>query len=333
MRINLFRKKNKYQQLLSAIQQADSILLLTHVNPDGDALGTLLAAYLALQHFNKPIYPIILDSVKFDLNFLPAVEQLIRLENIPEHLDLKKVLAVAVDVADKDRLGTAKKLFFSVGQTAQFDHHGTNNAFANINYIDPNACSTAIMLYDFIKYNNIEITRDIASNIYAGIATDTGNFAFSNTNAHAFEAMVELSKLDFNMSELNYLLFRRKQLPQQKILGRALNTLTTFANDRAAYVYITKDDLLATGADNEHTTIIVNNVIEIEGIDIAFFIHEGKDERVRCSFRSKKGYRVDGIASHFGGGGHIYASGTTINMPMEKAIPMICQIIEKELNQ
>jgi len=332
MKISLF-KKNKYQQLLSAIKQADSILLFTHVNPDGDALGTLLAAYLVLKVYQKPLYPIILESVKHDLDFLPCVEELIHLEQLPKNLDLDKALAIAVDAADIERLGAAKTLYKKTGTTAQLDHHGTNNAYADINYIESDACSTAIILYDFIKQNGLVLNSDIASNLYAGISTDTGNFAFTNTNVRAFEAMVDLCRQNFPLSDLNYLLFRRKQVAQQRILARALNNLSLFASNRAAYVFVTKDDLLATGADNEHTTTIVNNVVEIEGVEIAFFIHEGKDGNVRCSFRSKPGHRVDEIAGQFGGGGHLYASGSNINMSINKAIPLLCAAVEKELKQ
>ncbi|MDY5730167.1 MAG: bifunctional oligoribonuclease/PAP phosphatase NrnA [Eubacteriales bacterium] len=329
--IKFFQKNKKYSKLISAIQKAETVLLFTHINPDGDALGALLSMRMAVQHFHKKVYAVILDTVKHDLDFLPGVDQLLQLADFPKNFNFKNSLAISLDVADKKRLGAAHSLFVKAENTAQLDHHPTNDAFADLNYIETSACSTAIMVYDFIKENKIPISVDLATTLYTGISTDTGNFAFSNTNVHTFEAMTDLAKAGLPINELHYILFRRKQTPQQRILARALNNLHLFANNRAAYVFITKQDLIETGADNEHTTTIVNNVVEIEGVDMAFFIHESLDGKIRCSFRCKENYRVDKIASEFGGGGHKYASGATIDLPMEKGIAKICAAIEKEL--
>lgn len=328
--LNSFQKR-KYKQLLSAIKTADSILLFTHVNPDGDAIGSLLAMYFACKKLHGNCYPVILEPLKYDLDFLPSVKDLIVLEDFPKQFSFDNSLAIAVDCADFDRLGTAKQMFKKATVRAQFDHHGTNDGYADINYLDAKACSTALMIYDFVKANGIGINQDMASVLYAGLSTDTGNFAFSNVNAHAFEAMVDLCKVGFPLSDLNYLLFRRKKVEQQRILAKALNTLSLFADGKGAYVRLSKEDLLETGADGEHTTTIINQVIEIEGVEIAFFIHESREGRVRCSFRSKKGYQVDGIAAAFGGGGHIHAAGCNIDGTIEKAIPKICAAVEKEL--
>lgn len=321
--IKLFKKKNKYQDLLNEIHKAKSILIFTHVNPDGDALGALISLKRALQQItDNIIYPILMDVVHHDLDFLPDIDSTIQLEdflNIKD-FDFQSAFAISVDAADIDRLGDAKSIYLKTPKRAQFDHHGTNNAFADINIIDAHASSTASMIYYFIKENNLLIDKDTAIALYTGIATDTGNFAFNNTDDRAFEIMAELMRSGLPLSDINYILFKRASLAQQKITGKALDNIHLFLDGKAAYSFLCKEDFIECDAYSEHITNFANKLIDIEGVSLAFFIYEKRSGAIKVSFRSKNGYRVDEIASSFGGGGHKYASGCTMNMSIDKSI-------------
>lgn len=332
----LFFKNNEYKEIISEIKKAESILLFTHVNPDGDALGALISLKRALQQLtSKKIYPILMDLVHHDLDFLPNLDDTIQLSDFLgiENFDYSNTLSIAVDAGDLDRLGEAKNVFLKANKKAQFDHHETNTYFAEINIVDASASSSASMIYYFFKKNNLSIDKDTAIAIYTGIATDTGNFAFINTDYRAFEIMADLMKVGLPLSDINYILFKRVQVPQQKILGRALDNLSTFADGKAAYFFLSKNDFIECDAYSEHITNFANQLIDIEGVVIAFFIYEKRNGAIKVSFRSKNGYRVDEIAAMYDGGGHKYASGCTMNMSLDKSISELKNTIENYINK
>lgn len=324
-------KNNEYRDLIKYIKKSSTILLFAHINPDGDALGSLIALKRAIQQFSKAsIFPILLDEVHHDLDFLPDLDETILLQNVDNNcIDFSKTIAISVDVADIGRMGDAKEIFLKSNIKAQFDHHETNNAFADINFIDPKASSTAELIYKFIKDNNLLIDNKTAIALYTGISTDTGNFSFSNTNAKVFEIMTELMSIGLPISEIHYILFDRKQVAQQKILGRALNNLHIFADGKAAYFFLNKNDFTECEAYSEHITNFANQLMDIEGICVAFFIYEKRNGTIRVSLRSKNLYRVDEIAATFGGGGHKYASGCNMVYPLDKSIRLLQNAVEK----
>lgn len=322
-----------YTELLSAIKNADSVLLFTHINPDGDAIGSLLTMYNVVKSYNNNVHPIILKPVTHDLDFLSGIEDLVLLSDFGKYKKLQgNTLAIAVDVADSKRLGDAILLYKKASITAQFDHHPTNDSFANLNYLDSNSPATGLMLYDFIKAINFGITQDLAILLYTAISTDTGNFSYSNTNAHTFEAMADIMKIDFPLDKINFILFRRKQEKQLLVLSKCLSNLNVICDGNAAYMYITKEELAALDANSEQTNNIVNYAKEIEGVKIAFLVHQTIDGMVRANLRSEAPYRVDKIAESHGGGGHAFASGCFMGKDIELAIKQLILDVESEIN-
>lgn len=311
-----------FSNLMDLIKKTDKVLLFTHLNPDGDALGSLLSMNIGLRSLGIETHAIIIDKVSHDLDFLPQVSELELLDDFikDKHVLTEDTLAIALDVADKFRLGDCEPLFASVENSAQFDHHPTNVSFTKYNYVDGKACATAIIINRFFEYANITINIDMAITMYTALATDTGNFSYSNSNSETFAVMSKLTTLDWPIDYYSDLLFRKKSYIQEKVLAEALSTLHLSNDGKQADICLTYKQIESYNATGEHTQGIVNYALDIEEVCIAFFMHETVDGTIRCALRSKNPYRVDEIAVSHGGGGHRQASGCALKGPIEIAL-------------
>lgn len=321
-------KNDRYQmqELLSVLSGTDSVLLFSHILPDGDTIGSALALKMALETKHKQVTLVLDGTPPESLFFLPDLYAFRKPEEVPLEL-AQKSLALSVDVSSPDRLGASEKLFRAAASTAQLDHHGTNPAFAQTNVIDGDAPASAIVTYRLVCAMNVELQKEMAICLYTALATDTGNFVYDATNSEAFYMMGELMKTGFPLAKCSRLLFRRKAREHVKLLGRALQTLQFDCGGEVAGMFVTQEDLSAAGATGEHADGIVDYAIDVGGVKLAYLARETDEGHVKFSLRALEPYHVDQIASCFGGGGHSLAAGCTICMPLSQAVAKIKQAL------
>ena len=310
------------REILNLIENSSNALIITHINPDGDTLGSACAFKGFLNNIGKKsdILIQIQDNFNFPntYSFLPFINSSKNFSNIKDEYDL----VVAVDIASIDRMiDEARKIFENCKNTILIDHHKTNKGFAKLNLIRGGISSTGEVLYDFFKTLDIEITPDIATGLYCAILTDTGCFKYESTTFHTFEIASKLSQTGINTSEIADLCYTNK--PKNLILFQ--NYLVSNAkfcfNNKVAYTTISKETIEKFSAKDEYTEGIVETLRSIAGVEIALVLKES-DNGVKVSFRTKEKDATK-IASKFNGGGHKRAAGCTIKEKLPKALELL----------
>jgi phosphoesterase RecJ-like protein len=293
---------NLYKQVWEKIINSDNILLIAHVNPDGDALGSSLSLYPILKKMNKKVTVFnITKPLPQYLDFLPNFNKIT--DRLPKKIDL----TISFDCGSFDRLGLESKPSFLIN----IDHHISNTNYGDINLIEPNAASTSQVIFNMLKANNVEIDKDSAICMYTALVTDTGSFQYESVNNKVFEMAAELVKCGVEPDYVAKMLFQRDRLSRLRLLAKAYDTIELCCEGKAAFVEVTKEMMEITGAIKEDTDTIVNSVRNIASVEIACLLRE-EDEGIKISLRSKDYADVSKIAVKYGGGGHIRAAGATI---------------------
>jgi len=312
-----------------ALRAADSICICGHVNPDGDTIGSMLAMRLALQSMGKRVRVFLQDKVPDNLMFLPGAEEIRYPRENGEEYDL----FLSVDVSDVRRLGDCAALRACCARTAQIDHHGTNSGFAGINSVDGNASATCTMIREQLRILNVPLTREIAECLYIGISTDTGNFSFDCTDPEAFRVMGDLMETGFPLAELSMKMFRERDKPQLRLLGRAIEHMSFTAGGRIAVMTLTKQDFEECGAMSEHADTLVNFGLETVGTRMAVLARESDDGRIKFSLRARAPLTVDDVAASLGGGGHARAAGISMEGNLEAATRQVVQAMIRRIEK
>lgn len=302
-------------QVLSAVQRAGSVLLFCHISPDGDTLGSAMALRLRLAAMGKSVRVLLDGEVPSNLDYLLKFGEV---EKPGEALEAD--LALAVDVSCRERLGACDRIFEGAKRTALVDHHGSNPGFADLSWIDGDASATAVVVYRLLEAMGGPVSREEAICLYTALSTDTGNFLYGNTTAESFRIMSALMEAGLPLAEYGRRLFRVKELPFVRLLGRTLPSLHMTCGGRVAGLKLTAAQMEQAGARSAHADGLVDYAIDLEGVSLAYFARETEDGQVKVSLRALEPYRVDEVAVRFGGGGHRLASGLTVKRPLEEIV-------------
>lgn len=311
---------NTFLEIKDKIFSEDNIVVISHVNPDGDAIGSGLALTLGLKKMGKNVrfilqdkYP---DSVKF-LNEINIVEQ------YDENNEYKFDLSICVDGATDDRLGKAKELLKD-RFVINIDHHISNTLYGKLNYVEE-ISSTSELIYKFLKFCEIDIDINMAEALYTGLVNDTGNFSHDNVTEKTFEMAAELKRIGASNSKVVREFFNTKSLPAIKLLGIAMYEMEYNENKKLAYYFMSKDTLDKYNGRKEDTEGIVEKLISFKEAEVSLFLREDKIGVIKGSMRSKHDIDVNEIASIFGGGGHRKAAGFTSELSAEEIIKKVLE--------
>lgn len=319
--------KRDPETVAKMIREADSIAVCSHINPDGDTLGCAAAMGLALKKMGKRCTLFCDDKVPDQLMFLPGITEM----RMPEDAESAYDLMLSVDVSDEKRLGRCVELKKRCLHTAQIDHHPTNPLFMEVNSVDGNAAAACVLIMEQLKTLGIEPDRDIASCLYTGISTDTGNFSFASTNAECFAVMSELMEYDLPLAGLNRILFREHAIQQVLLLGKALGSLKYYENGLIAVMKLSRRDFNDCGALSEHADTLVNYGLDTVGTKMALLARETGDGKIKFSLRAKEPFSVSDVAQAFGGGGHPQASGLTLEGPLDEEVGKVLDAMIRKL--
>lgn len=310
--------------MLSALKNANSILLCCHISPDGDAIGSLLAMGMALRSMGKQVTMACGDPVPAQLRFLPGAAEIVE----PEALKGKNFdLALSVDTATVELMGSCADAFFAAPITMQMDHHRGNDGYAQFNAVDGSASAAGCMVRRAMRALDIPLTREIAACLYCAMSTDTGNFRYPNTTAEAFAIMTELMETGFNLAGEARILHSLREVENARLLGRALNSLKIFANGKCACMRITAKDFREAHALPEHNTAIVNYALDLPGVEACFLAEERENGQVKASLRALPGLDISTVARRYGGGGHQLAAG----LRYPGTLDALCESLEQDL--
>ena len=318
-------KKIGLDKTVQLISRSSNILILGHVNPDGDCIGSMAALALGLKLAGKKV------SVWADES-LPLKYRFIKINIEKPHQDALSGfdLIVVLDTAVETRIGAKLDLRQLEIPLLAIDHHVT--AENNFTYIhaDQSQAATGCIVYDILKLLNIEIDKYIAEAVYTAIITDTGRFSYSNTNYRTFEITLELLKTGIDTSEISSVIYNSNAPEYIRILGAALNTLELVADGAGAIMYVSSEMLKKEGFKNFDTEDFVNYPKSITTVKIACMITENPDSEVlRMSLRSKSpDIDVSKLAKLFNGGGHKCASGARINESLKEFLPKLKRELE-----
>lgn len=289
-------------QILKCIKKSKNIVIVTHENPDGDAVGSSLAMYHALKGLKKNVDIIIPEYAKC-FNELPGIDEVIK------ESDKVYDLAISLDAATDKLLNVWVKYFREADQRIVIDHHSTNTMFGDINYVDLSAPACAQVVYMLIKHYRWKITPEIGTCIMAGIITDTGGFQYSGVSRDTFNIAAELLDAGVNISKVYKKVFDTKTKSSFELRRIALDRMEFLEDDKIAFTYITNEDERKVNAGVGDYEGIVSEGRSIEGVEVSIFLHELKDGEFKISLRSNSYVNVSDVCIMFGGGGHIRAAG------------------------
>ncbi|MBR5110646.1 MAG: bifunctional oligoribonuclease/PAP phosphatase NrnA [Clostridia bacterium] len=323
------KKKRKTEfppEMLSAIKNANSIFVCTHISPDGDAIGSLAAAGLVLKALGKQVTMACGDPVPMQFRFLPCAGEIVNEEALKEK---SFDAALSVDAASLERMGACAQAFLAAPVTMQMDHHGDNPGYARYNVVDGKASAAGCLVRRLMRELDVKLTKDIASCLYCAISMDTGNFVQPNTTSEAFEIMAELMDAGLELEENARALHLLRAEPSARLLGKALTSLKIFGRGQCACMKITAQDYCDAQAMPEHNADIVNFALNIPGVRAVFLAEERKGGEIKASLRSIPPLDVSAIAQKYGGGGHKQAAGLRYPGTLDK----VCESLEKDLVQ
>ena len=312
---------NTLDNILDEINKANSIVILTHENPDGDAIGSGLALYNALKDMGKNP-DLIIPEFPRTFEFLPGADE------IKKGADIEKYdLAISVDCATIKMLNGFANYFENAEVKISIDHHSTNTMFGDINYVSPDAPACAQILIVLLNYFKIEVTKEIGTCILAGIITDTGGFKYSGVTAETFEFVAWLLNKGINVSKIYRKVLQTKTRANFELNRIASNRLEFFEDGKVAFTYITKEDEEKVNAESGDHEGIVETGRDIEGVEVSVFIRE-TDKGCKVSMRSNEYVNVSDVCLLLGGGGHIHAAGVTMQCTIEQAKEKILRQIK-----
>lgn len=321
-------RQDSFQTIAAALRDHRRFVVMSHVRPDGDALGSQLALGLALQELGKDVTIWNEDGMLGKYSFMAGGDRLSRPPAEPQDFDV----AVALDTAVQNRLGTAGAAVRNAKLWINIDHHPSNPEYGDLVYIDPVAPATGQILFELMCAAELPVTPAIAENLFVAISTDTGSFQYPNTTARTFEIGAELIRRGADVGRLSQLLYESYPLRRVQLLRDLLATMRIDAGGQLASFSLSLEVAARLGVQPEDNEGLIDHLRAIEGVVVAVFFEELPEGKVRVSMRSKsEAANVCAICERFGGGGHKLAAGArvrgTLQEVEQRVRAAICDVI------
>ncbi len=320
------------EDILLEIKKRETFLITTHMNPEGDAIGSSLALALALSSIGKKVAVYTLDSVPKTLRFLPFSEKVRQVRRVDERFDA----VITVDCGDLERVGFLNKDNIPGDILINIDHHVTNEGFGTLNLVEE-AVASAEIVYQLIKRLGIPVTAEIATCIYTAIMTETGSFRYSNTNLQAFKISKEMVGFGADPWIIAEHVYNRNSMGRIRLLGMILSGLELTGDGKIAWITVKEKMYQETGTTKEDVEDLINFPRSIEGVEVAVLFRESNHDW-KVSLRSNGKVDVSSLALEFGGGGHCMAAGfmikeSTLEDAQKRVIGRVAEEIDSIINK
>lgn len=314
--------------ILEEIKKADTIVVLSHESPDGDAVASSLSVMHAVEQLGKKV-DVIIPEYSRDFKFLPGAEKILE-KGQKEPYDL----AISVDCTDLKRLAEGKEYFEPAKKTIQIDHHSVNGMFADLNYVDPVAPACCQVLIAMFEYYGVEITKELATCILTGIITDTGGFQWGGVSPETFEFAAELVRKGAKIKEICRIALRKKSKAHCELEKIIYNRLQFFEDGKIAFAYLNIDDYEKTNAEMGDDEGLVEMIRDIEDVEVAILLKEKEGTNgYKASLRSHETVNVSDICMLLGGGGHRGAAGCFLSGNLEQAKNKVINTVKQGLKK
>ena len=323
---------NKHiDSIIEYIKGSDNFIVTSHMSPDVDNIGSTLGMYYLLTKLGKKVIHVLDDNAPRNLTFLLEGREVLRSEEV----QIEDYNLIALDCGDRFRMCLCEELIKNANQLICIDHHASNDHYGDLNYIDIDASSTCELVYNLIRrYEELEntdvIDADIATVLYTGLLTDTGNFVYSSTKPSSFDMAKYLLQKGARKDTIIQKVFQSNTYTFYKLLGEALNTLD-IQQEKVASIMVTKEMLKRNTINFNDVDAITSYTRDIDGVEVGILIKEKTEGEVKISFRSKNYVDVSKIAQSFGGGGHVRAAGCTIYDNVENAKKKVVEAVLKQI--
>lgn len=311
--------------IIAAIHEGQNFLITAHVRLDGDALGSELALYLMLREMGKNVVIYNQDHTPERYRFLPAVQNIVHNINSVHHFDT----GIILDCSDLSRVGDEAEKIGKIKRLINIDHHISNNGFCALKMLDARAGSTGELLFRLMREMGFKMSKDIATNLYAAIITDTGSFRYSSTTSETFFAVGHLVENGADPQWIAENVYENDSPVRLKLLARALATLSLDLESKVGSMVVTQRDLQETGAAWEHTEGFVDIPRTVGDIEVSVLYTQRGENQFKLSLRSKAQANVEKVARKFGGGGHIHASSCWMKGDIESIKAQIIQAVRE----
>jgi phosphoesterase RecJ-like protein len=312
-----------------ALREHQRFAVLSHVRPDGDALGSQLALALSLEQLGKDVVIWNEDGMLEKYSFMAGADRVTKPPAEPQDFDV----AIALDTATENRLGTAAAAVRNAKLWVNIDHHPSNPRYGDLVFIDSVAPATGQILFELMCAAEMPIDAAIAENLFVAISTDTGSFQYPNTTARTFEIGAELIRRGADVGRLSQLLYESYPLRRVQLLRDLLGTMRIEGGGKVASFSLSREVAAKLGVKPEDNEGLIDHLRAIDGVVVAVFFEELPDGKVRVSMRSKSpAANVCAIAQQFGGGGHTLAAGARVRGTLaeveQRVVAAVCNVID-----
>ena len=319
-------KNDPITKIAEVLLDAESVDIITHILMDGDAIGSAAALCLAMRQKGKKARVLLEDGIADYLRFLDKGCCV----GIDEADPAKADVAVIVDCGDYDRFPERREWFDGAAKTVCIDHHKTSG-IAAYNYVDPGAPATGVLIYDLLEAMDVVIDEDIAEEIFAAVATDTGNFMYQNTTKKAHEVVCALYDAGIDAYGVSCRLYENEKYEKIALHADAIENAEILFDGKLMIGTVSREMLERNGADFEDTEGLVSTFRSIMGVEAAALLKEKEEKVTKVSLRSKEYADVARVAEKFEGGGHSRAAGCTIYEDLDTAKRMLLEALEEEI--
>jgi len=320
-----------FDDISGIIEKSKKVLVVSHIDPDGDALGTQLAFAAYLRTLNKEVFLVKDSEMPEKYNFLPDIDLIKNIEDYNKDLDLDTV--VILECPDYDRIGKAHKLFGDKVRIINIDHHRDSSMLGEVNWIEPMRSSVGEMVSEYFEAIGFVLNKDIATQLYTAILTDTGRFRYNATSPRTMEIVGKLiaagADPKYICDEVYYNLSQSTMI----LTARVLDSIEFHCKGRVCLLSMTRKMLEDSRAEMSESDGLVDFTLFTEGVVVGALLKESEKEVTRISLRSRDGINVAEIASNYGGGGHFNAAGCTIENKLENAKDVLLKHLIEELDE
>lgn len=306
-KINPMKKMNNTtMKLKQIIDQCNNLLIISHILPDGDNIGSVIAMMHMLKNRGKTVTAVVNGEMPPYYRFLDGATDLVTRDQLPAS-SWDGVLCL--DMSDRQRGGEVWEKIKATPVILNIDHHVSNDYFGDYNYVESEASSTAEIVTSLMTEWNVPITKAIAEALYTGIVTDSGSFTYPSTSSHTMEMAAILLRQNIDLEAIRENVLENVSFLRKKLLANVLNHAILSEDGKLCYAAIGYDEITSLGAKGPDFENIIDHLIGVTGVEYAVFFREIEPESVKIGFRGRGNNDVTVVASHFGGGGHKAAAG------------------------
>ncbi|MEZ5386932.1 MAG: DHHA1 domain-containing protein [Prosthecobacter sp.] len=322
-------ENNSTAEIVATMRSAQRIAVVSHVRPDGDAVGSLLGLALSLRAIGKEVIALLEDGVPAHLAFLPGTDTVMQPGTEPLNVDL----AIALDTAAYDRIGRrCKELYDAVPMVVNIDHHPTNPRYGTLNFIDSVSPATGQIVYNILSEHGLPIDDAVRQNLFIALSTDTGSFQFSCTNARSHCIAAEMMEAGLDTARLSRLVYQSSPLRRLQLLRAMLNEMQFRLDGRIVSWQLTRKLMDEVSMEPGDTEGLIDYLRMIDTVVSCVIFEEIAGGKIRVSARSKDDrLNVATICGQFGGGGHHAAAGASMAGPIEEAAEKFLTQLENEV--